>query len=166
MPEEATKATAACPLRIVSGGQTGVDRAALEAAERLGIARGGWCPRGRRAEDGRIPDRYPLRETESARYVVRTERNVRDSEATLILHRGPLRGGTRLTERLARGYGRPCLRVDLEQPPATELVRRWLVEHAVAVLNVAGPRESQAPGIAALALAYLLALWEGEKPAP
>jgi hypothetical protein len=76
------------PSKIISGGQTGVDRAALDAAIELGIPHGGHCPRGRRAEDGRIPDRYQLTETDSAQYRVRTERNVLDADATLILCRG------------------------------------------------------------------------------
>ena len=88
--------------RIVSGGQTGVDRAALDVALSLGIPCAGWCPRGRRAEDGPIDARYPLNETPSTSYAKRTEWNVRDSDATLILARLPLGGGTALTERLAR----------------------------------------------------------------
>mgnify|MGYP003793290687 CR=1 FL=1 len=88
--------------KIVSGGQTGVDRAALDVAMQLGIPVGGWCPRGRRAEDGRIPDSYPLREASSVNYAKRTELNVRDSDGTLILSGGPLTGGTALTESLAR----------------------------------------------------------------
>lgn len=83
--------------RIVSGGQTGVDRAALDVAMQLSIEHGGWCPRGRLAEDGTIPSRYDLRETRSAKYHVRTERNVVDSDATLILYRKSLTGGTLLT---------------------------------------------------------------------
>jgi hypothetical protein len=134
-------------MRIVSGGQTGVDRAALDAAIELGIACGGWCPRGRLAEDGPLPERYPLRETPSSAYAQRTEWNVRDADGTLVLHRGPLSGGTALTVALARRLGKPCLLVDLARPPDAEAVRRWLAEHRVAVLNVAGPRESQAPGI-------------------
>jgi len=141
--------------RIVSGGQTGVDRAALDVAAELGLERGGWCPRGRRAEDGRIDERYPLRETPSRDYAQRTEWNVRDSDATLILARGPLRGGTALTRDLARRLCRPLLVVDLERPPGSEEVRAWLERQGVRALNVAGPRESGAPGIHAAAAAFL-----------
>jgi hypothetical protein len=139
------------PTKVISGGQTGVDRGALDAAIALGIAHGGWCPRGRLAEDGRIPDRYQLVETDSPDYAVRTEQNVVDSDATLILCRGPLSGGTELTLRLARQHRRLCLVIDLDRPPQPEEVRRWLRDHRVEVLNVAGPRESQSPGIAARA---------------
>lgn len=144
--------------QIVSGGQTGVDRGALDAALALGVPHGGWCPRGRLAEDGPIPEHYQLRETESSQYAVRTEQNVLDSDATLILHRGPVQGGTRLTQRLARRHGRPHLLVDLQTPPEPTVVREWLAAHQVKVLNVAGPRESQSPGIAAQATAYLQSL--------
>jgi hypothetical protein len=143
------------PKRIVSGGQTGVDRGALDAAIARGVPHGGWCPRGRRAEDGTIPAIYRLMETDSPKYAVRTRRNVVDSDATLILHRGPFGGGTELTRRLAERHGRPCLLVDLESPPTLATVRRWLAKHQVEVLNVAGPRESQCPGIAAEATEYL-----------
>jgi hypothetical protein len=143
-------------LRIISGGQTGVDRGALDAALAAEVGHGGWCPRGRRAEDGTVPDRYQLRETRSARYDVRTRQNVLDSDATLILCCGPLTGGTELTYRLARRHARPCLVVDLQQPPPAGEVRRWIARHDVRVLNVAGPRESSWPGIAALARDFLL----------
>src|SRR3989442_8006923 len=93
------------PVEIVSGGQTGVDRAALDTALALGLTCGGWCPRGRRAEDGPLPARYPLRETPSASYPERTEWNVRDSDGTLVLHHGRLRGGTALTNRPDRAPG-------------------------------------------------------------
>jgi len=135
-------------MKIVSGGQTGVDRGALDAAMALGIAHGGWCPRGRLAEDGRISDRYELSETDSPKYAVRTQRNVLDSDATLILCRGRPTGGTELTLRLAQQHGKPHLVVDLDDPPKFAEVRRWLEDEQVAVLNVAGPRESQSPGIA------------------
>ena len=142
-------------LRIVSGGQTGVDRAALDAALEQVLPCGGWCPRGRRAEDGAIPERYPLRETAETDYAMRTRRNVEDSDATLILHRGVLSGGTALTERLANRLGKPCLLVDLDVEPDTGTVRDWLRSHGVRVLNVAGPRESHGPGIHDQALAFL-----------
>src|SRR6266851_4977853 len=95
--------------KIISGGQTGVDRAALDVALELGIPCGGWCPKGRRAEDGRIPKRYPLVETPTPAYPVRTEWNVRDSDGTLVLARGQASGGTALTIEFATDYGKPCL---------------------------------------------------------
>mgnify|MGYP001396255095 CR=1 FL=1 len=143
------------PRRIVSGGQTGVDRAALDVALALGIECGGWCPRGRRAEDGPIPERYPLRETASRRYEERTEANVRDSDATLVLTRGVPTGGTALTCELARRYARPCMVVDLAVEVSLAELRRWLDTSSIEVLNVAGPRESGAPGIHAEATALL-----------
>lgn len=133
--------------KIVSGGQTGVDRAALDVAMRLGIPVGGWCPRGRRAEDGRIPDSYPLHEASSINYAKRTELNVRDSDGTLILSGGPLTGGTALTESLARRRGKPVFVVDLRDNPAPDVTDEWLVANSIQTLNVAGPRESQQPGI-------------------
>lgn len=93
--------------RIVSGGQTGVDRGALDAAIFLGIAHGGWCPQGRLAEDGTIPPRYELTETNSSKYPIRTQQNVIDSDGTLILYAGELQGGTSLTLRFARERNKP-----------------------------------------------------------
>jgi predicted Rossmann fold nucleotide-binding protein DprA/Smf involved in DNA uptake len=142
-------------VEIVSGGQTGVDRAALDVARELGLRCGGWCPSGRRAEDGAIPARYPLRETPSTAYPERTEWNVRDSDGTLILHRGPLRGGSALTRRLARRLGRPALAVDLSAGPIRQSVRDWIARERIATLNVAGPRESEHPGIHDQAAAFL-----------
>jgi len=144
--------------RIVSGGQTGVDRAALEVALSLGIPCGGWCPRGRRAEDGRIPACFPLQETFSASYSERTEWNVRDADGTLIVASGPLSGGTSLTRAVARRLGRPVFVVDLRQESGLEPLEQWLANHRIRVLNVAGPRESQQPGIQALAEDLLRAL--------
>ena len=91
--------------KIISGGQTGVDRGALDAALAAGFSCGGWCPQGKRAEDGKIPDRYPLEETRSAHYLDRTHRNVEDSDGTLIIARVPLLGGTRATARFAEERG-------------------------------------------------------------
>jgi hypothetical protein len=155
------------PTKIVSGGQTGVDRAALDAALSLGIRIGGWCPQGRRSQDGRIPDRYPLAETPSPAYRQRTGWNVRDSDATLIIHRGTMRGGTRLTAEIAARYGRPLLTLDLAGSPDLARVRRWLQAGDVGTLNVAGPREESAPGIYAQAYAVLCRLLgdsEGAEP--
>lgn len=145
-------------LRIVSGGQTGVDRAALEAACDLDFPHGGWCPRGRLAEDGPIPERFQLSETESPLYHIRTERNVVDSDGTLILHRGKLKGGTLLTRRLAKAHGRPLLLVDLDLESSPDRALGWIHDQHIHVLNVAGPRESTNPGIQVAALAWMLRL--------
>jgi hypothetical protein len=142
-------------MRIISGGQTGVDRAALDVAIALGIPHGGWCPRDRAAEDGRIPNCYQLVETEAADYPARTERNVQDADATLILCHGEPSGGTELTVRLAQRHGRPHRVVDLSAGVSPEEVADWLHAGEVRVLNVAGPRESQSPGIALAAAAFL-----------
>jgi hypothetical protein len=139
---------AAGSLFILSGGQTGADRGALDAALAAGLPCGGWCPRGRRAEDGTIPDRYPLRETPTAEYPQRTAWNVRDSDGTVILHQGRVDRGTALTERLARRQGRPVLRLDVRSGPPAELVA-WIEAKRIVRLNVAGPRESRAPGLQA-----------------
>ena len=133
--------------RIVSGGQTGVDRSALDTAIALNIPHGGWCPRGRLAEDGCIPARYHMRETEAPEYAVRTERNVVDSCGTLLLYKGRLQRGTLLTYRLAKKHCRPVLRVRLDAAVNVPQIQHWLVENKIKTLNVAGPRASSAPGI-------------------
>lgn len=135
--------------KIISGGQTGADRAALDAAITIGMASGGWCPAGRKAEDGIIPEKYPLTETSSKNYAVRTRWNVRDSDGTLILNLGELDGGTLETLTIANKTGKPCLVVQLDHPDhqRRQNVITWLREHAIHELNVAGPRESKRPGI-------------------
>jgi protein-S-isoprenylcysteine O-methyltransferase Ste14 len=137
--------------RIVSGAQTGADRAALDAAIELGVECGGWVPRGRLAEDGVIPGRYPnLIEADREGYAPRTALNVRDSDATLIVSHGPLSGGSELTAAKATAYGRPWLHVDLARvsvPRAVEQAREWIASVRPAVLNVAGPRASKDPEI-------------------
>ena len=143
------------PEKIVSGGQSGVDRAALDVAAELSLPRGGWCPRGRYAEDGPISDVYPLKETPSPATAQRTEWNVRDADATLVLTEGEPSGGTAVTIQFARRHGKPCLVVDLEENAEPGTVGRWIAEHRIAVLNVAGPRESKCPGIYRRAAAFL-----------
>jgi len=146
-------------LTIVSGGQTGVDRAALDAALATGVPVGGWCPQGRLAEDGVIPTRYPLRETPTPVYPVRTEWNVRDSDGTLILAHEPLNGGTLATLELAVDkYHRPVIVADPAEKSSVERVLDWLEANEIRVLNVAGPRESAAPGIHGQAYTFLSAL--------
>lgn len=141
--------------RIISGGQSGVDRAALDAARLLAIPCGGWCPRGRRAEDGPIDPGYPLTETPEEDYAQRTEWNVRDADGTLVLTRSELTQGTAFTVELARRLSKPCLVLDLDRLASAEPIRAWLEDHRIAVLNVAGPRESKCPGIYRDALAFL-----------
>lgn len=143
------------PRRIVSGGQTGVDRAALDVALALSLLVGGWCPKGRLAEDGTIPDRYPLRETLEPDYETRTRRNVEDTDGTLILNLGVLDGGTALTTDHARQIGKPCLVVTLEDGIDPAAFRAWLDTNRIAILNVAGPRESKRPGVYAAAACCL-----------
>ena len=133
--------------RIVSGGQTGVDRAALDVALALGYPCGGWCPRGRRAEDGPLAARYPLVETPSDRYLQRTRWNVRDSDGTLVLLRGVAEGGTGKTIDYANELGRPVCVVDFDVGARLGPVRTWLRRHPIATLNLAGPRASKQPTI-------------------
>ena len=144
--------------RVVSGGQTGVDRAALDVALILGIPVGGWCPQGRKAEDGRLPIHYPLSETPSDQYAERTEWNVRDADGTLILTRGAVRGGTSLTRALAMRMGKPYLVVQLDETASVAEVQRWIESKGLRVLNIAGPRESQQPGIYAAVVKFLPAV--------
>lgn len=149
------------PIRVVSGGQTGADRAALDWAIRAGIEHGGWCPRGRLAVDGVIDRRYRLTETDSEDYAVRTRLNVRDSDATLILNLGALDGGTALTAEHADALRRPCLTLQLDDGTtsspagAAAAIGRWMAKGGYATLNIAGPREQGRPGIYAATTAAL-----------
>ena len=135
-------------LKIVSGGQTGVDRGALDAALAAGATCGGWCPAGRRAEDGPIAASYPLQETNSDHYIVRTRQNIIDSDATLVIYFGEIEGGTARTLAFCHALHKPCLSVDATRytpRQAAQLIRQFVAEHVVASLNVAGPRASKQP---------------------
>jgi hypothetical protein len=136
--------------KIISGGQTGADRAALDWAIGRGLPHGGWCPKGRKAEDGVIDSRYNLTETPSEDYSQRTEWNVRDSDGTAVFSVGrELRGGSLLTVEIARQYNKPVIHLcaqDERTNHAQEL-RSFIEEFGVSVLNVAGPRESDEPGV-------------------
>lgn len=148
--------------KIVSGGQTGVDRTALDVAIFLQIPHGGWCPLGRIAEDGKIPKHYQLTETDAADYSVRTEKNVVDSDGTLILYQDRLTGGTKLTAKFARQHERPMKTVDLSNQNTQhkcDEVRQWLVDNAICTLNVAGPRASGSPEICSKAEEFLLSIF-------
>lgn len=138
---------------VISGGQTGVDRAALDVALECGIKISGYCPRGRKAEDGKIPAKYTLLETNSEDYETRTEKNVEISDGTLILNVGQLTGGTAVTVGFARKHGKPVFTVQLDRdrPNAGEECRQWLRENRIRILNVAGPRASKTAGIYARA---------------
>ena len=133
-------------LKIISGGQTGVDRAALDVALKLGLPCGGWCPLGRKAEDGMIAASYPLQETKSADYAVRTKKNVTTSDGTLIMTKGKPVGGTALTIDFANQLNKPLLVVDLHQSTDVPHLSPWIHQNSIKVMNVAGPRESQQPG--------------------
>lgn len=134
-------------LVVVSGGQTGVDRAALDWALHNKISAGGWCPKGRLAEDGTIPDRYPLRETWSADFSIRTEYNVRDSSATLIIYRAMMSQGTMLAKKYCIQYQKPFMEIDVDREYHSKEIVNWLDDKRIEILNIAGPRESQSPGI-------------------
>ncbi len=145
--------------RIVSGGQTGVDRAALDVAIELELPHGGWCPRGRKAEDGLIPPIYELTELPSDFYADRSRKNVDDSDGTLILYGGKLEGGTHLTARYALSIGKPCHRVRLFGRPSFLACGDWLRRHDIRTLNIAGPRASKEPKIYESAKRFLLQLF-------
>jgi hypothetical protein len=138
-------------VKIISGGQTGADRGGLEAALALGIPHGGYCPLGRKAEDGVIPGRYTLEEITTANYAARTAMNVKLADATLLLVWGKAAlaksRGTKLTLDMCIRYKKPWWAADPRQPAHVDRVRGWLEELCPQVLNIAGPRESRARGI-------------------
>jgi hypothetical protein len=135
-------------VKIVSGGQTGVDRAALDVAIKNGVECGGWCPAGRFDEFGRIPDGYPLKELEQWSFAERTLQNVKDSDGSVIIYFDKLRGGTEFTIECCKQLGRPHKLIDAAKTSSKEaakLIVAFVREQKIDILNVAGPRQSEWP---------------------
>ncbi len=152
--------------KIISGGQTGADQAALDAAIALNISHGGWIPKGRKTEDGPLPEKYRLKEMSTASYPKRTKQNILDAQGTLIITNGKLSGGSALTQKLARLHGLPCLHINLKKTDLSEassMVNKWLGDNNIDKLNVAGSRESKCPGIHDATYSILLNVLEGRK---
>ena len=136
--------------RIISGGQTGADRGALDFAIAMEIPHGGWCPKGRKSLDGKIPDKYNLYETDSGGYLKRTEFNVRDSDGTVIFTLdNELEGGSLKTAQYALKHGKPFLHLHMHMTvtQAATMIAGWILAFPVANLNVAGSRATKAAGI-------------------
>lgn len=137
--------------KIISGGQTGVDRAALDFAIERDIEHGGWIPFGRRTENGPLDARYALQETPDTAYIARTRLNVINSDGTLIVNAGEITSGTLLTKSLTDSLNKPCfifqVEADQDRASQVEALASFISEHNIETLNVAGPRESKCPGI-------------------
>jgi len=136
--------------KIISGGQTGADQAALDAAIKLNLPHGGWIPHGRLTEDGPLPNKYQLLEMPTEDYPARTEKNVLEADGTLILSHGKVTGGSKLTQKLTKEHNKPCLHVDLTDQPVFYVasdVYKWVLENEIQVINVAGSRASKDPEI-------------------
>lgn len=136
--------------KIISGGQTGADRAALDVAIKFNMPYAGWIPRGRRTEEGPLPEKYRLFQMATTDYRDRTRQNIIDSQGTVVICRGALTGGSLLTRQFAKVVGRPCCQVDLSHNDTFEgavILHSFILENRLSVLNVAGPRASQDPGI-------------------
>ena len=134
-------------IKIISGGQTGVDRAALDAAIAVGLSYGGIIPKGRLAENGKVPEKYNLTEANNPTYEYRTEQNVIHSDATLILGHSPMTGGTSITNEFCHKHSKPHLFIDLKHPHPEQKILEWIKTTQPKALNIAGPRESKFPGV-------------------
>ena len=144
--------------KIISGGQTGADRAALDVALKFNISHGGWLPRGRKTEDGPLPEKYKLKELTTASYPVRTDRNVLDSDGTVIFSHGKLTSGSAYTRKMAMKHGKPWFHADLNKLPtfqAAMIIDDWITQNGIEALNVAGPRVSEDPLIYGLVTVIL-----------
>ncbi|MFP4037913.1 MAG: putative molybdenum carrier protein [Desulfobacteraceae bacterium] len=153
--------------KIISGGQTGADRAALDAAIEMSVPHGGWIPKGRLTEAGPLPESYDLKEMSTEDYLDRTRQNVLDSDGTVVLSHGRLRGGSKQTAVFAAEAGKPLLHLDLETMAlsrASEKMFAWIRANAISVLNVAGPRASQDPRIYERVKAVVKAVLQGLQP--
>jgi len=133
--------------KIVSGGQTGVDRAGLDAAIECNFPHGGWCPKGRIAEDGVLEKKYNLQETKSKNYTIRTEQNVIDSDGTLIFVNKKIEGGTLNTANYCKKHLKPLEIVNIELQIDLERIKNWIINNEILILNIAGPRASKQPDI-------------------
>ncbi len=144
-------------ITIISGGQSGVDRAALDFALENGINCGGWCPIGRLAEDGIIPEKYPLKETTTSDYEERTRMNVSGSDGTIIIYEDEMDKGTLFTLDVASSMRKPVFIVQLsfDQTFDKEQLNSWIEQNSISTLNIAGPRESSSPGIYNLTFSFL-----------
>ena len=154
--------------KIISGGQTSADRAALDAAINVGVAHGGWIPQGRLTEEGPLPEKYDLKEMPTSSYPKRTEQNVTDSDGTLTLSHGKLTGGSRLTQEFAENQKKPCLHIDLSEEmiyTAAFRIIECINEHRVEVINVAGPRASKDPAIYQKVLTTIEAIVDTQRSA-
>ena len=136
--------------KIISGGQTGADRAALDFAIKHNLPYGGWVPKGRKTEDGTLPEKYHLQEMATGQYSKRTEKNVLDSDGTLILSHGLLTGGSALTTSFAEKHRKPWIHIDLQTTPSPEaarMIQEWIGRNGIKIMNVAGARASKDPEI-------------------
>jgi hypothetical protein len=137
-------------VKIISGGQTGADQGALDAAIKVGVSHGGWIPKGRKTEDGRLPENYCLKETSSSHYSQRTKRNVMEADGTLIVSHGELSGGSAYCRAIADKHSKPWLHIDLNRTAsflAAFSIKKWIIKYEIRVLNVAGTRASKDPSI-------------------
>jgi hypothetical protein len=150
-------------LKIISGGQTGADQGGLNAAIKLGLEHGGWCPKGRRSEKGPIDSKYKLQEHPSSQYPPRTEANVKDSDATVIFSKQiPMGAGSKLTLRLCHEHKKPvCWLTMVSSGSDVQVLKTFLANHSIEVLNVAGSRESKWPGISSYVESVLSAAISG-----
>jgi hypothetical protein len=144
--------------KIISGGQTGADRAGLDFAIKNSIPHGGWVPKGRKTEDGTLPEQYQLQEMPTSEYRKRTEKNILDSDGTVIVSHGPLSGGSALTKELTKKHSKFWIHIDMKDlslETAAARLASWIERNRIETLNVAGPRASKDPKIYAATLDLL-----------